>query len=620
MKAVHLAAAFATLLLSSTAGAQTPDAAAIRAAMTRGFAALQTAQKVSRTSQSCTTTCHLQAYGALAYRAVREQGIVVDDATESADATRGFASLRDLSVAVEQNALGEVAMNGAFFLVAAHALGLPQSVVTSALARAIAMQQNPEGDWASLYTRPPANASSFTFTAIGLRALQLYAHPSRRDDTDRRIARARAWLESHAPRQTEDRAYQLLGLWWAGTHRARLDALAAALAAAQQADGGWPSLEGHGSNAYATGEALVALQDAGAMPTSTPVWQRGLAFLIRTQAADGTWHVRSRLPSWISPPYYESGYPYGHDQFISTMGAAWALMAMSRALGVPGAVDRLPLAETRPTPLEPWIDTAMFGTADDLRELLDRGLDANATTSSGRIPLLSLVVPDTAKVRLLVDRGANVNARSQIHYSPLLVASQYREADDTVRLLLANHADVAGGANGGRPLANAHPMFFAAHAGDAMLLPVLRNAGDSLDAPTILFGSSPYSPLGAAAQFGHVDAVRALLDLGATLDPAVLKRSILSNRVAIVRLLLDAGADVNHVDPATGMTPLIYASAVDFGESTMVDMLLAAGARPDVKDKDGLTALERARHAGNLHLVPSLERATPRPTASIQSR
>jgi ankyrin repeat protein len=68
------------------------------------------------------------------------------------------------------------------------------------------------------------------------------------------------------------------------------------------------------------------------------------------------------------------------------------------------------------------------------------------------------------------------------------------------------------------------------------------------------------------------------------------------------------------------MTPLIYASAIDFGESTMIDMLLAAGARPGIKDKEGLTALERARHAGNLHLVPSLERATPRPAISAQAR
>lgn len=619
MKPIYLATAF-TLLLSSIAGAQTPDAATIRAAMTRGFAALQTAQKVSHTSQSCTTTCHLQAYGALAYRAVRDQGIVVDESVEAADALRGLASLRDLSVAVEHNALGEVAMNGAFFLVAAHALGLPPSIVTSALARAIAMQQNPEGDWPSLYTRPPANASSFTFTAIGLRALQLYAHPSRRDDTERRIARARAWLESHAAGETEDRAYQLLGLSWAGAPRAKLDALAAALAAAQQADGGWTSLDGHPSNAYATGEALVALQDAGAMPTSSAAWQRGLSFLIRTQAADGTWHVRSRLPSWVSPPYYESGYPYGHDQFISTMGAAWALMAMSRALGVAGTVDHLPLADTRPSALEPWIDTAMFGSVADLRDLLDRGLDPNAITSSGRIPLLSLVVPDTAKVKLLIERGANVNARSQLRYSPLLVAAQYREANDTIRLLLANHAEIAGAPEGGRPFAGAHPMFFAAHAGNAALLPVLKNAGDSRDAPTVLFGTSPYSPLAAASQFGHVDAVRALLDLGAAPDPAVLKRSILSNRVAVVRLLLDAGADVNHVDDATGMTPLMYASAIDFGDSTMVDMLLAAGARPEVKDKEGLTALDRARHAGNLHLVPSLEHAAPHALPVTQSR
>ena len=55
----------------------------------------------------------------------------------------------------------------------------------------------------------------------------------------------------------------------------------------------------------------------------------------KTQAADGSWHVVSRLhpPASVSPPYFESGYPYGHDQFLSALAADWAVMALARALG-----------------------------------------------------------------------------------------------------------------------------------------------------------------------------------------------------------------------------------------------------------------------------------------------
>jgi hypothetical protein len=50
--------------------------------------------------------------------------------------------------------------------------------------------------------------------------------------------------------------------------------------------------------------------------------------------------------------------------------------------------------------------------------------------------LLSLVVPDVDKVRVLVAAGVDVNVRPQIGFSPLLVASQYLEANPAIRLLL----------------------------------------------------------------------------------------------------------------------------------------------------------------------------------------
>jgi len=82
-----------------------------------------------------------------------------------------------------------------------------------------------------------------------------------------------------------------------------------------------------GSDAYATGEALYALNTSGSMDASDPVYQKGLKYLLRTQAPDGTWHVKSRS-IWIQP-YFESGFPYGHDQWISAAGTAWATMALS---------------------------------------------------------------------------------------------------------------------------------------------------------------------------------------------------------------------------------------------------------------------------------------------------
>jgi hypothetical protein len=83
------------------------------------------------------------------------------------------------------------------------------------------------------------------------------------------------------------------------------------------------------SDTYATGEAVFALGSAGGMAASNPVFRKGVNYLLKTQASDGSWHVRSRA-IWLQP-YLDSGFPYGQDQFISTAGTAWATLALTLA-------------------------------------------------------------------------------------------------------------------------------------------------------------------------------------------------------------------------------------------------------------------------------------------------
>ena len=66
------------------------------------------------------------------------------------------------------------------------------------------------------------------------------------------------------------------------------------------------------------------------------------------------------------------------------------------------------------------------------------------------------------------------------------------------------------------------------------------------------------------------------------------------------------GADVNHLDKK-GMTPLLNAASIDFGDSAMVDLLLKSGARTSSRTKEGLTALDLARKYNHTHLMGSLE-------------
>ena len=131
---------------------------------------------------------------------------------------------------------------------------------------------------------------------------------------------------------------QLLGLAWAKAAREDLKKSAQALLAEQRADGGWAQMPALESDAYATGQALVALHHAGQLHASDPVYQRGVAFLMRTQHPDGSWFVRSRSNPF--QPYKESGFPHGKHQWISAAGTSWAAMALSLSLPVSSSESR----------------------------------------------------------------------------------------------------------------------------------------------------------------------------------------------------------------------------------------------------------------------------------------
>jgi uncharacterized protein len=152
----------------------------------------------------------------------------------------------------------------------------------------------------------------------------------------------------------------------------------------------------------------------------------------------------------------------------------------------------------------------------------------------------------------------------------------------------------------------------AAYAGNATSLKRLKEAGDSVEAPMDLIGTSRTTPLMGAARFGDIPVATALMDLGALPDKVdgsgmtALDRAVLGNQVEMAKLLIARGADVNHLDKL-GMTPLLYAASIDFGDAAMVDLLLKSGAKANAKNRDGLTALELAKKYRHTHLLASLE-------------
>lgn len=205
--------------------------------------------------------------------------------------------------------------------------GLPPTLAADAMVHHIAAMQRKEGDWPNYgVARPPLEDGGFSHTAKGIRVLRVYPIPGRKAEFDERVARGAAWLEQAEPLTTEDRGMQILGIVWAG--QGAPAKRVQELAGRQRADGGWGQTDQLPSDAYATGEALWALHEAG-MAGSEPVFRRGVEYLLRTQAADGSWHVVTRALAF--QPYFESSFPYGHDQWISQAGTAMAVIALTFA-------------------------------------------------------------------------------------------------------------------------------------------------------------------------------------------------------------------------------------------------------------------------------------------------
>ena len=218
----------------------------------------------------------------------------------------------------------------AFALAALANSGYQPDRTTDAAAVHLAGQQSRDGRWhMPVVARPPIGEGPIAVTAYAIRSLKAYAPPGRTDVADR-LARATAWLAAQKAETTEDRNMQLLGLLWAGRPAAERERLAKAILAKQRNDGGWAQSDALASDAYATGVSLFALAEAGGVASTHAAYKKGVAYLLSTQRADGSWYVKSRAVKF--QPFFDGGFPYGHDQWISSMATGWAAAALAMAL------------------------------------------------------------------------------------------------------------------------------------------------------------------------------------------------------------------------------------------------------------------------------------------------
>jgi len=166
-------------------------------------------------------------------------------------------------------------------------------------------------------------------------------------------------------------------------------------------------------------------------------------------------------------------------------------------------------------------------------------------------------------VRLLLDKGAEINRGDNTYKTPLAYAKE------------AGHAAVAGllSARGATMEDQASKAFFAALQGDRPRMEAMLAEGVNLSA----LAPHGYPLICIAAQGGHVE---------------------------MAEFLMAHGVDVNAGHPQPGCTPLHQAAQE--GKAEMARFLLSKGAKVDAKDARGQTPLHAAAWWGRADVAAVL--------------
>ncbi len=301
-----------------------------RTSLSRAVALLLPTAPVVFKQRGC-VTCHSQSLPEQATAMARAKGVPIDEtlATQNLNQILSF-----LKTAAEAAMQGDQPA-GNFITIGYAMSGLaeepyPLDNITAAFTHLVAGLQMPDGIWiGNGVSRPPLEDSIVSQTTLAVRAMTLYPIAGQKDDLDEKLRRAQRWLLAAPVTSAEERNMRLMGLVWTKASRQNINEAIRQVLAQQGTDGGWPQRDGFAPDAYATGMSLYALYQAGTSVTSD-IYRKGVAFLLKNQYQNGAWFVKTR--AYPTQPYFESGYPFGRNQWISAAGASWAAVAIANTL------------------------------------------------------------------------------------------------------------------------------------------------------------------------------------------------------------------------------------------------------------------------------------------------
>ncbi len=227
--------------------------------------------------------------------------------------------------------------------------------------------------------------------------------------------------------------------------------------------------------------------------------------------------------------------------------------------------------------LTPLAIASANGNAAMIGVLLDAGADANAPDPAGDTPLMNAArVGSMDAVTLLLDRGSKIDAADASYQQTALMVAVRENHPDVVKLLISRGASVNAKTRVGRApqwiFPNSVPGF--GH-GIGIVRGGLPPRGSRAPIP------GGMSPLLYAARDGRMDIVRMLLDAGANInerdanDITPLIISITNNHPDVARFLIDRGADIKAVDwyGRTALWAAVETRNMDVDNGTFVNSI-----------------------------------------------
>jgi len=244
---------------------------------------------------------------------------------------------------------------------------------------------------------------------------------------------------------------------------------------------------------------------------------------------------------------------------------------------------------------------AVYGRRELLASLIKHGADINAKDAGGQTPLGWAIrtIGEFDVASLLLDAGANVNVASKAFGYPLAHAASVARPLLVQRLLALGAAAQAADEEGRTAL---HQAIFPAPDPitpklQERVVRLLLDAGADVHAKD----NQGVTPLDRAAEYGTTNLAKLLLSEGAALDIFTAAGCGATNFVAAA---VARDPALVKATKANGTTPLHW--AVRTGQESAAELLLKAGADANAKDREMQTPLWMTASRNHPGMVPLL--------------